>query len=159
MSPLLLRALAATALILCPLLASAQGLRVVARVNDEAITDFDLNERTTFAIKGSGLQDSQDLRQRLAPQLLRQMIDEKLQIQHAKALGLAPSDGEVAARMGEIERSAGMASGAFKAYLQSIGVPLDIAQQQIRATIAWSKVVRRKVRPQVDVSDADKVEE
>ncbi|MBS0221997.1 MAG: peptidylprolyl isomerase [Proteobacteria bacterium] len=155
MPPLLLRAFAATVLILCPLLASAQGLRVVARVNDEAITDFDLKERTTFAIKGSGLQDSQDLRQRLAPQLLRQMIDEKLQIQNAKALGLAPSDSEVAARMGEIERSAGMASGSFRAYLQSIGVPLDIAQQQIRATIAWSKVVRRKVRPQVDVSDAE----
>ena len=155
MPALLLRALVATALILSPMLASAQGLRVVARVNDEAITDFDLNERITFAIKSSGLQDTADIRHRLAPQILRQMVDEKLQVQHAKTLGLAPSDSEVAARVAEIERSAGMAAGTFKAYLQSIGVPFDIATQQIQATIAWAKIVRRKVRPQVNVSDAE----
>ncbi|MBS0520611.1 MAG: peptidylprolyl isomerase [Proteobacteria bacterium] len=155
MSALLPRALLAIILVLCPLLASAQSLRVVARVNDEAITDFDLNQRITFAIRSSGLQDSPEMRQRLAPQILRQMIDEKLQIQNAKALGVAPTEGEVTARVGEIERGAGMAPGTFKAYLQSIGVPFDIASQQIQATIAWSKVVRRRIRPQVDVSDAE----
>lgn len=155
MPALLLRALVATALILCPVLASAQGLRVVARVNDEAITDFDLAQRITFAIKSSGLQDSADMRNRLAPQILRQMIDEKLQVQNAKALGLAPTDSEVGARVAEIERSAGMGAGTFRGYLQSIGVPFEIASQQIQATIAWAKIVRRKVRPQVDVSDAE----
>jgi peptidyl-prolyl cis-trans isomerase SurA len=115
MPALLLRAFVATALVLCPVLASAQSLRVVARVNDEAITDFDLKERIVFAVKSSGLQDTPDIHQRLAPQILRQMIDEKLQVQNAKALGLAPSDGEVAARVSEIEHSAGMAPGTFKA--------------------------------------------
>lgn len=155
MPALLLRALVATAFILCPVLASAQGLRVVARVNDEAITDFDLASRITFAVKSSGLQDSADMRNRLAPQILRQMIDEKLQVQNAKALGLAPTDNEVGARVAEIERAAGMGAGTFRAYLQSIGVPFEIASQQIQATIAWAKIVRRKVRPQVDVSDAE----
>jgi peptidyl-prolyl cis-trans isomerase SurA len=155
MPALLLRALVATALILCPVLASAQGLRVVARVNDEAITDFDLAQRITFAVKSSGLQDSADMRNRLAPQILRQMIDEKLQVQNAKALGLAPTDNEVGARVAEIERAAGMGAGTFRAYLQSIGVPFEIASQQIQATIAWAKIVRRKVRPQVDVSDTE----
>ncbi|MBN9486374.1 MAG: peptidylprolyl isomerase [Alphaproteobacteria bacterium] len=155
MPALLLRALVATAFILCPVLASAQGLRVVARVNDEAITDFDLAQRITFAVKSSGLQDSADIRNRLAPQILRQMIDEKLQVQNAKALGLAPTDSEVGARVAEIERSAGMSAGTFRAYLQSIGVPFEIASQQIQATIAWAKIVRRKVRPQVDVSDTE----
>ncbi|WIM14210.1 peptidylprolyl isomerase [Enhydrobacter sp.] len=155
MPALLLRAFLATALVLCPVLVSAQSLRVVARVNDEAITDFDLNERIVFAVKSSGLQDTPDMRQRLAPQILRQMIDEKLQVQNAKALGLAPSDGEVAARVSEIEHSAGMAPGTFKAYLHSIGVPFDIAAQQIEASIAWAKIVRRKIRPHVDVSDTE----
>ncbi len=155
MPALLLRALVATTFILYPMFVSAQGLRVLARVNDEAITDFDLNQRITFAVRSSGLQDTPDMRQRLAPQILRQMIDEKLQVQNAKALGLGPSEGEVAARVAEIERSAGMASGTFRAYLQSIGVPFEIASQQIQATIAWTKIVRRKIRPQVDVSDAE----
>ena len=36
--------------------APSQGLRVVARVNDDAITDFDLSQRVLFAIRTSGLQ-------------------------------------------------------------------------------------------------------
>ncbi len=99
----LLRALVVLAIMLLPAVASAQqrpaaqkpaaqtaptqGLRVVARVNDDAITDFDLSQRVLFAIKTSGLQDSPELRQRMAAQMLRQMVDERLQVQDAKKLG------------------------------------------------------------------------
>lgn len=135
--------------------APSQGLRVVARVNDDAITDFDLSQRVLFAIRTSGLQDSPDLRQRMAPQMLRQMIDERLQVQDAKKLGVKPSDSEVAGRYAEIERAAGLGQGQFKQYLQSVGIAPDIATQQIEAQIAWSKIIRRKVRSQVDVSEAE----
>jgi peptidyl-prolyl cis-trans isomerase SurA len=151
-----LRALLAVILVLAPVLpASAQAVRVVAKVNGDAITDFALKERITFAIRSSGMQDSADLQQRLAPQLLRQMIDERLQIQNSQGLGVKPTEEEINQRVGEIERSAGMQRGQFKEYLQRIGVPYDIASQQIEAGIAWAKIVRRKVRPQVDVSDAE----
>src|SRR5258708_842691 len=119
MFALFLRAFLAITLSLCPVLASAQGLRVVARVNDDAITDFDLNQRITFAIRSSGLQDSPEMRQRLAPQILRQMIDERLQIQNSKGLGLRVTEAELNQRVSEIERSAGMARGQFRQYLQS----------------------------------------
>jgi len=134
---------------------SAQGLRVVARVNDEAISDFELQRRITFAVRSAGMQETSDLQQRLASQLLRQMIDERLQIQNAKGLGVRPSEAEISQRVAEIERGAGMQRGQFKLYLQSIGVPYEIAAQQIEAGLAWAKIVRRRVRPQVDVSDAE----
>ncbi|MDP1753400.1 MAG: peptidylprolyl isomerase [Reyranella sp.] len=155
MSALFLRALFAILLALSPALASAQGSRVVARVNDDAITDFDLSQRIQFAIKTIGLTDSPDLRQRMAAQVLRQMIDERLQIQNAKRLGLGASEAEVQQRLSEIERGAGLSPGQFKLFLQSIGVPYDIAAQQFEAQIAWTKIVRRKVRPQVDVSEVE----
>ncbi len=155
MSALFLRTLLAIVIVLSPALASAEGLRVVARVNDDAITDFDLSQRVLFAIRTTGLQDSPELRQRMAAQMLRQMIDERLQIQDAKRLGLKATDGELQQRFGDIERSAGMAHGQFRQYLQSVGVPFEIAIQQIEAQIAWNKIVRRKVRPQVDVSEAE----
>lgn len=155
MSALFLRTLFVIVVALVPSLASAQGLRVVARVNDDAITDFDLSQRVLFAIRTTGLQDSPELRQRMAAQILRQMIDEKLQIQDAKRLGLKTTDAEMQQRFGDIERAAGMARGQFRQYLQSVGVPYDIAVQQIEAQIAWTKIVRRRVRPQVDVSEAE----
>jgi len=156
MFALFLRASLAVIVILGSLTcASAQALRVVARVNDDAITDYELRQRITFAVRSSGMQETPDLQQRLAAQILRQMIDERLQIQHAKGLGVKPSEGEINQRISEIERSAGMQHGQFKQYLQSIGVPYEIAAQQIEATIAWAKIVRRRVRPQVEVSDAE----
>lgn len=156
MFALSLRALLAVILALAPALpASAQAVRVVAKVNGDAITDYALKERITFAIRSSGMQDSADLQQRLAPQILRQMIDERLQIQNAKALGVKASDDEVNQRIAEIERASGLQRGQFKQYLQGIGVPFEIATQQIEAGLSWAKIVRRRVRPQVDVSDAE----
>src|ERR1700704_1881144 len=155
MSALFLRTLLAIVIVLSPALASAEGLRVVARVNDDAITDFDLSQRVLFAIRTTGLQDSPELRQRMAAQMLRQMIDEKLQIQDAKRLGLKATDTELQQRFSDIERAAGMGRGQFKQYIQSVGVSFDVAIQQIEAQIAWTKIVRRRVRPQVDVSEAE----
>ena len=155
MSALLLRTLVIVLVTLSPSLALAQGLRVVARVNDDAITDFDLQQRVLFAIRTTGLQDSPDLRQRMAAQILRQMVDERLQIQDAKKLGLKATDAELQQRFNDIERAAGMSRGQFRQYLQSVGVPFDIAIQQIEAQIAWTKIMRRKVIPQVDISEAE----
>ena len=154
MRALILRTLLLVCAVLAPSLASAQ-VRVLARVNDDAITDFDLQQRVQFAIRTTGLQDSPDLRQRMAAQMLRQMIDERLQLQDAKRLGLRATDGELQQRVGDIERAAGMSRGQFKQYIQSTGVSYDIAIQQIEAQISWNKVLRRKVRPQVDVSDSE----
>jgi len=155
MPALFLRAFVAIILVLAPLAASAQSLRVVARVNDDAISDFELNQRILFAIRSSGLADSPEMRQRMAPQLLRQMVDERIQIGDAKRLGVKVTDTELNTRIAEIERNAGLPRGGFRQYLQSIGVSYDVAAQQIEATLAWAKIVRRKVRPNVDVSDAE----
>jgi peptidyl-prolyl cis-trans isomerase SurA len=155
MSALFFRTFLVVIVTLLPAWASAQGLRVLARVNDDAITDFDLSQRVLFAIRTTGLQDSPELRQRMAAQMLRQMIDEKLQIQDAKRLGLKATDNEMQQRLGDIERAAGMGRGQFRQYIQSTGVSFDIAVQQIEAQIAWGKIIRRRVRPQVDVSEAE----
>jgi len=155
MPALIFRALVAIALLVSPALASAQGLRVMARVNDDAITDYELNQRIVFAVRSTGMQDSPELHQRLTSQILRQMIDERLQIQHAKGLGVGVTEAELNQRVAEIERSAGMARGQFRQYLQGIGVPYEVAVQQIQAGIAWAKIVRRRIRPQVEVSEAE----
>ena len=114
MSASFLRTFVALMAVLLPLAAAAQGLRVVARVNDDAITDCDLSQRVLFAIRTTGLTDSPELRQRMASQILRQMIDEKLQLQDAKRLGLKTSQTELDQRFTDIERAAGMGRGQFR---------------------------------------------
>lgn len=155
MSASLFRAVLAIFLGLLPALALAQGLRVVARVNDDAISDYELGQRVIFAIHTTGLQDTPDVRQRMAPQVLRQMIDEKLQIQDARKLGLKTTEGELEQRVADIERSSGLQRGQFKPMMQAMGVPYYIALQQLDAAISWSKIIRRKIRPAVEVSETE----
>jgi len=57
-------AIVAIALVLCPALASAQGLRVVARVNDDGITDYELSPRIVFAVRSTRMLDSPEIRLR-----------------------------------------------------------------------------------------------
>src|SRR3569833_3081941 len=57
MIALSLRALLSLILIMASGWASAQAVRVVAKVNGDAITDFALKQRITFAIKSAGMQD------------------------------------------------------------------------------------------------------
>lgn len=137
---------------------SAQGSGVAARVNGDVVTDFELQQRITLAARDASRPEAPDLRERLAPQVLHQMIDERLQIQNAQALGLHTTGEEVDRRTAEMERAAGAPRGAFKAYLQAIGVPYDIASRRIEADIAWDKIVRGKVQTQVDMSDAEALE-
>lgn len=151
MSALFLRALLAILLGVLPALASAQALRVVARVNDDAITDFELAQRVLFAIRTTGLQETTEIRQRLSTQVLRQMIDERLQIQEARRIGIKASEMEIAQRVAELERQTGLDRGQFRQLVLGYDIPYEIALQQIEAQISWAKIVRRKVRPQVDV--------
>ena len=157
MSAPLLRAVLAIILGFLPALTStgsfAQAIRVVARVNDAPITDHELSQRVIFAIRTTGLQDSPDIRQRLAQQVLRQMVDELLQIQDARRLGLKATDNEMSGRVAELERSTGLGRGQFRQLVTGMGIDYPVALQQIEATISWAKIIRRRVRPQVEVSD------
>src|SRR3982074_3217662 len=103
MSALFLRTLLAIVIVLSPALASAEGLRVVARVNDDAVTDFDLSQRVFFPFRTTRLQDSPELRQRMAAQILRQMIEVRPGELDAKKVDLMATDAELQQRFSDIE--------------------------------------------------------
>src|SRR5437868_12286975 len=54
------------------------SLQIIAVVNDDAISKVDLVVRIQLVIRSTGLKDSPEVRARLAPQVLRALIDERL---------------------------------------------------------------------------------
>jgi len=80
-----------------PLAARAQdSISIAAVVNDDVISKRDLEVRERMVISSSHLQDSPETRARLAPQVLRGLIDERLKLQEAQRLGIKvpANDGE-----------------------------------------------------------------
>ncbi|TAN50996.1 MAG: hypothetical protein EPN26_09530, partial [Rhodospirillales bacterium] len=69
--------------------------RIAAVINDDIISIRDLEERMKMAIISSRLDNSPDVRRRLIPQLLRKLIEEKLQLQEATRRGIHVLDNEI----------------------------------------------------------------
>ncbi len=139
--------------------AGAEDLqRIAAVVNDQVISMYDLAGRTRLIIVSSGLQDTPEIRARLAPQILRTLIDETLELQEARRLNITVSTKEIEQVVGRIAQQNDMSLAQFDDFIKTSHIPLSAVTQQIRAGIAWSKIVAQKIRPTIEIGD-DQVQE
>src|SRR5689334_7346680 len=63
---------------------AAPDMRIAAVVNDEIISIFDLVSRIRMVMLSSNIPDTPETRQKIGPQILRALVDEKLELQEAK---------------------------------------------------------------------------
>ena len=149
-------AAAAAGPILRPLPAAAQeALRIAAVVNDDVITGLDLAVRTRMAILSSSLPDTAEMRNRVARQVLRAMIDERLMLQEAARQNITVQQSEIDAELSKLAERNDVTLDQFSDYLAQNGVLLEPLADQIRATIAWSKLIGRQLRPRAVVTEED----
>lgn len=126
--------------------------KIAAVVNDEVISLFDLQSRMSLLLAGSETRDTPETRRRLAPEVLRRMIDEVLQLQEAKRLNITVAEPEIEQAIANIERQNGMPKGGLEAFLASNRIDKMALVSQVEPQIAWSKVVARRIRPQIQIS-------
>jgi peptidyl-prolyl cis-trans isomerase SurA len=126
--------------------------RIVAVVNDEVISAQDLNERLQLVTLTSGIPDSEQARARLAPQVLRSLIEEALQLQEAERLGITVEDAEIQQALANIAERNRMSVEAMERFLANSGIDLATLLEQVRAQIAWVKVVNQQIVPRVTVT-------
>lgn len=134
--------------------ASAQEFdRVAAVVNDEAITLRDLDARVRMALAMSRIPDSPDNRRRVVPQVLRKMIDERLQLQEAERLKITLTAAEVDGGLAAIERQNRMPPGSLVASITRAGIPAAVLRDQVRADLTWLRLTGRVLRSQIRIGD------
>jgi peptidyl-prolyl cis-trans isomerase SurA len=126
--------------------------RIAAVVNDDVITTQDLIDRINLGIATSGLPNDDATRQRLAPQVLRVFIDEKLQLQEAKRLGTDVTEPEIEQALATIAQRNRTTAPELLRYLADRGLSPSALREQLKAQIAWIKVVNREVRPKIVVT-------
>ena len=134
--------------------------KATAKVNGAIITGTDVEHRVALIVAANeGVEISTDEMQRLRLQILRNLIDETLQIQEAAAQEMAVTKQEVdeyylryaAQRFGRTPEE-------LDAHLASIGSSAASLKRQIEGELAWSRLLQRTVQPFVNVS-ADEVNE
>ena len=134
---------------------SQDAVRIAAVVNNEAISVPDLVARIDIAIVSSRLQVSTELRQQLAPQVLRSLIDERLKAQEAERLRVRVSKAELANARRTVEQRNGIPAGRLDDFLRQQGLDAAAVTEQLRAEILWSKLVRGRLGATVSVGEGE----
>ncbi len=136
-------------------------LGIAAIVNNSAISTVDLRERMGIAMFASNLPKGKGFEEKLLPQVLRNLIDERIYLKEAENLGIEISKEDIGRVVADIEKRNGIQPGKFEQYMNLNGASYSSMIDQIRAQLTWNKIIAKKIRPQVNVTDkeiAEKIE-
>lgn len=134
-------------------------MRIAAVVNEDVISAYDLNQRVRMVMVTGRIQDTPDNRRRLAEQVLRNMIDEQLQLQEAKRLNIRVSEEEINQLLAKLNAQNKVPAGTLESVLKRADVDVNALRAKLRADDAWGKVLRERLQQQVFVSDEEIDEE
>jgi len=130
------------------------GIRkATAIVNGEIITETDVDQRLALIVASNRITLPPEELQRVRAQVLRNLIDETLQIQEAARQEINVEDREVDEYYARFSRNFNQTPAAFTAYLRSVGASDRSLKRQIRGELAWQRLQRRQIEPFVTVGD------
>lgn len=128
-----------------------------AVVNGQVITGTDIDQRMALVLAASqGQKISPQEMQMLRMQVLRNLIDETLQIQAAAAQEISVDPAEIEQTYAQVAaRNFGQDTAAMDKYLYSIGSSPASLKRQIEGETAWRRLLQRNVTPFVNVSEEE----
>ena len=138
-----------------PAAGHAPEMRIAAVVNDEVVSALDLVSRMQMVMLSSNIPDTPELRERMGRQVLRSLIDERLQMQEAKRQNVTVSDSDIEKALQQIAQQNNMSTEQLTALLKSRGIGRDALVDQVKATLVWAKLVKRQAAQTVDISDEE----
>ena len=131
-----------------PSLRKAQAI-----VNSDVITDTDVEQRLNLVVAANGGQIDPEEKTRLRLQVIRNLIDEKIQVQQAASKDIKIGDAEIEAAFKRVATNFKQTPDGFAAFLKNSGSSAASIKAQIRGELAWSRLLRRDVESKVNVGD------
>lgn len=139
--------------------AGGLGESVVATVNDEIISTYDIVQRMRLLIVTSGIQPSEQNLPDIQREALRSLIDEHLELQELRReaktqkFDLIASDAEVNDELADIARSNNTTPDQLLAQLAAQGVGAQTLRDQLRAEISWRGWIRGRYGQRLVIGD------
>jgi peptidyl-prolyl cis-trans isomerase SurA len=135
--------------------APADADAIAATVNGDVITRDDVENRARLFALSTGLTLSPDLLARLKPQITRQLIDDRLQLQEIQRRRIVVADADVANAIGVVEQRNGLPRGGLRAKLDAQHVSFSTLISQIRTQLGWTRVLRQELAERGFVTPAE----
>ena len=126
-------------------------VKATAIVNGEVITQTDIDQRLALMLmSGDGQIPAEEI-ERLRQQVLRNLIDESLQIQAAKAAKIEVKQSDVDRTVARAAQNVKRTPEQLAEYLEANRSSVKSLRRQIEAEIAWQRLQRAKI--EVSVGD------
>jgi len=126
---------------------------VAAVVNDDIITTYDVRQRGLLLLASNGIEPSAENQTRARQQALRDLVDERLQMQEARRYELEVSPDSIDRQLADIARANNMTAEQFVGQLASVGIGVATLRRQIEADTAWRRLINGRYGRLVTISD------
>jgi len=128
-------------------------IKATAIVNGDVITQTDIDQRLALLAIANGGQIPADEIQRLREQVLRNLIDETLQIQAAKTEKIDVKPSDIDKTVQRVAAGVKKTPDQLAAMLDANGSNIKTLRRQIEGEIAWQRLQRAKIESGVSVGD------
>jgi peptidyl-prolyl cis-trans isomerase SurA len=126
-----------------------------AIINGEIITRTDVEQRLALIVTANGGNVPAEEMERLRLQVLRNLIDETLQIQEARANEIEVTPQEIEQSYERVAQNFKRTPDQMNEFLRTQGSSAASIKRQIQGELAWSRLLRRRIEPTTAVSDAE----
>jgi len=130
-------------------------VKASAIVNGEVITQTDIDQRLALLAIANGQEIPQEEVERLRVQVLRNLIDETLQIQAAKAAEIEVTDADIDRTVTRVAQNVNQNPEGLASFLKARGSSIRSIRRQIHGEVAWSRLQRAKIESQISVGDEE----
>ena len=130
-------------------------VKASAIVNGEVITQTDIEQRLALLAISQGGKIPDAEVERLRVQILRNLIDETLQIQAAKNAEITVSPADIDRTVTRVAANIKQSPDQMADYLKSNGSSLRTMRRQIQGEMAWQRLQRAKIESRVSVGDEE----
>jgi peptidyl-prolyl cis-trans isomerase SurA len=128
-------------------------VKATALVNGDVITQSDIDQRLALLAISNGGTIPADQMEALRQQVLRNLIDETLQIQAAKADKIKVTDADVDKTVERVAGQNNQTPEQLATFLKSHGSSIRSIRRQIEGEIAWTRLQQKRIESTVSVGD------
>jgi peptidyl-prolyl cis-trans isomerase SurA len=132
--------------------ADSEPKRVLAVVNDEIVTSYDVDSRIKMLFVNS---PEEKASAEMKKEVLFSLIDEKLKTQEGKKQGIVNTQEEIDDAILRVEMQNGMKKGDLRKILNSQKIPFETLRNQINADLIWMKILVKEQDESTEVTDEE----
>ncbi|MGI9463928.1 MAG: SurA N-terminal domain-containing protein [Aestuariivirgaceae bacterium] len=142
----------APAMIWLPDHAAAASQRILVVVNDQPITNRDVDQRLKL---NAALGDKQGSREQRQKKVLKRLIDEVIARSEAKKLGLKFDQKRVDKAIADMAKGSGSTVENMTGSLKKKGIGISTLRSQVESMLTVRWIVRRNSKTKVEVNEAE----